>query len=157
MDVIVNFAYTLQIFCSLDLKAVCRVGPKFVPDGETASGNLSSINVSRSNQLMDVLFLCSKSYGGEEINFHFELCFIPRPQVVLCQALIKKKKNRNWHYRLPDCPFKRVFEYLLGFPFDMQRHLDSSNVSSNLSFFCCFLTRSQSNFNSANECNEFHC
>lgn len=70
-----------------------------MPDGETACGNLPSINVSRSNQLMDVLFLCSKSCGSEEINFHFELCFIPRAQVV------NEGKNRHWQYKLPDWPF----------------------------------------------------
>lgn len=83
VDVIINFAYTLQTFRSLDLKAVGRVRLKLVPDGERAFGNLSSINVSQSNRLMDALFWRGKSCGGEEIHFHFELCFSPRAQVFL--------------------------------------------------------------------------
>lgn len=75
VDVIFNFAYTLQTFCSLDLKAIGRVEPKLVPDGEAACGDLSSINVRRPNRPMDVLLLRGKAAEGEEIKFHFELCF----------------------------------------------------------------------------------
>lgn len=84
MDVSVNFASTLQTFRSLNLKAI---GLKLVPDGEPESGNRSSINVSSSNQLMDVLFLCC---GVEETNFYFEL-FISRAQVFLIVPNIKRK------------------------------------------------------------------
>lgn len=115
VDVIVNFAYTLQTFCSLDLKAIGRVEPKLVPDGEAACGDLSSINVRRPNRLMDVLFLRGKAAEGEEINFHFELCFIPGAQV----RRGWEKKIRNLQCKQPDWPFTCVY-YLLGFPFDMQ-------------------------------------
>lgn len=105
MDVTVNFAYTLQTFCSLDLKAIGRVEPKLVPDGEAACRDLSSINVRRPNRLMDVLFLRGKAAEGEEINFHFELCFIPGAQV---RRGWKKKKILNVQYKQPDWPFTCV-------------------------------------------------